>query len=128
LSALHGRRVAIAFAAAVATLSIAIGYSVNAWFAPVAQLPLDLATPSHSWLEVGCLALLAVVFLASLLRQGPRGVLGQIFDPHAAGSGDDHEHDGPDHPPTERNSDHGHAHGGADHGPDAATIRDELSL
>jgi hypothetical protein len=127
LSALHGRRVAVTFAAAVATLSIAIGYGVNAWLAPVAQLPLDLATPSHSWLEYGSLALLAVVFLASLLRQGPRGVLGQIFDPHAAGAGDDHDHDH-DHPPEERNSDHGHAHSGPDHGPDGATIRDELSL
>ena len=43
------------------------------------------------------LALLAVVFFASLLRQGPRGMLGQIFDPHDT---DEHDHC----------HDHGHGH------------------
>jgi len=110
LSALHGRKVALAFAAAVGGLAIGLGWLVNGWLQPTVTIPLgEAGHDSASWLNVFCLGILSVVMFASLLRQGPRGVLAQLFDPQE----------------EENGHDHGHAHDHA-HGHDHDHPRDEL--
>lgn len=83
LARLHGRRIAIMFGAIVAGLSILIGWIVDA-----AGVVPETVLETHGGLEphvdvlsVVCLALLLLLLVASLFRQGPRGVLHQILDP-----------------------------------------------
>lgn len=99
LSALHGKRVALAFGAFVTALAVVIGYLVNLWL-PAVELPLhELAATQASPLNTVCLGLLVTMLAVSLLRQGPRGFIDQL-QPF-----DEHEHDHGDHPH------HHHAHG-----------------
>jgi uncharacterized membrane protein YraQ (UPF0718 family) len=115
LGRLHGRRVSIAFAAAMWLGAVAFGYAVN-WL-----LPVDFASPAAatvggehehgalSPVETVFLCLLGAMFLVSLLRQGVRTFLERLFEsPANVGEESaaccavaDHEHG------------HGHAH---DHG------------
>ncbi len=118
LGALHGRRIAIAFGALITLLAIALGLAVNAWV-PSDALPLhQLAVAQPSWLNLGCLALLSLWVVASIVRQGPRGFIEQLFsvdgyehnhthshDHHHAHDDDCHGHGALDH-------NHEHAHGG----------------
>jgi hypothetical protein len=101
LARAHGRRIAMAFAAAMAVLSIAVGLAINLALPGLGGFELDeLTQESPSLLAVVCLAALAAIFALSVLRQGPRGFLGQVLSPY--GDDDDcHDHD--DH-------DHGHRH------------------
>ncbi|ACY19298.1 permease [Haliangium ochraceum] len=109
LAKLHGRRIAIAFAAVLAGLAIAVGLAANALIGPVDTLPLHAsAHESPSLLAMSSLAILAAMFALSLIRQGPRGFLGHVLAP--LGSDDCHDHD------------HGHGHGhGHDHAHDRGT-------
>lgn len=81
LSALHGRAMALRFGLVVVGLAMAAGWAVDALQVSVPVL--DGAHTSHTEGTVAWLALLAVTGLtvASLFRQGPRGVLGQIVAP-----------------------------------------------
>lgn len=95
---LHGRKAALWFGAAVAAMSMVLGFVVNAVMGVGAVKDLHgIAAEDPSWIEVTSLSLLGILFLASLWRQGPRGVLAQVLTPH------DHSH-------------HDHSHGGHDHG------------
>ncbi|RMH40922.1 MAG: hypothetical protein D6689_12340 [Deltaproteobacteria bacterium] len=94
LSRLHGRRIALAFGTAMALLSIGLGLLVNAAMPAAGAIALhEAALESPSALELAALAALAAVFLASLLRQGPRGFLGQILSPYGDAGSCDHDHD-----------------------------------
>jgi hypothetical protein len=94
LSRLHGRRVAIAFGATVAAGSIGLGFAVNAILPSAAGFALhEAAREGPGYLSVAALIALGVVFLLSLLRQGPRGYIGQILAPYGHG-GHDHCDDG----------------------------------
>jgi uncharacterized protein len=79
LRRLHGARMAWIFAVVTAAGAIGIGLAVNA-------LPLAVATnaaPGHepaSLFEQLCLALLALLYAASLLRRGGRAFLAELFD------------------------------------------------
>jgi uncharacterized protein len=79
LRRLHGRRMAWIFAVVTAAGAVALGLLVNA-------LPLSPAravAPAHepaSLLEQASLALLALLYGASLLRRGGRAFLGELFD------------------------------------------------
>jgi len=109
LSKLHNKRVAALFGLLVAGLSIALGIVVNLLIKGKVGIALSAAAKHDpSLLEMICLGVLAVVFALSILRQGPRGFVGQVLRPYAEDShhGHDHSHGhGHDH-----DHDHGHSH------------------
>ncbi len=106
LSRLHGRRVALAFGGVVAGAAIALGFAVNAALPDVGGFALhEVAGEEASTLATASLIALGAIYLVSLLRQGPRGFIGQILAPHGGHHDHDHGHDhGHDH-------DHGQGHG-----------------
>jgi uncharacterized protein len=86
LGSLHGRRLALWFAAAMVVVPTILGWIVNV------VLPLDAPTGLHaaahtpaSALDVACLAGLAVLVGISLVRHGPRHMVAQLV---TAGSHD----------------------------------------
>ena len=95
LTRLHGRRAALMFSACVVGTALLLGRGVNAFTDVVGTVP-DLAAHHHDelgWMD-GALALLAILFLASLVRQGPRAFVGELFEADGeAESGHDHDHD-----------------------------------
>jgi uncharacterized protein len=101
LSKLHGTRVATAFAGAMISATVLVGWGVNVFW-PRLEVP-TLSGHAHGevWtLEWVALGLLAVAFAASLWRQGLRGMLGQVLTQASDHSHDDHAHgvdDGHDH-------------------------------
>lgn len=114
LRRLHGRRAALAFGLGVAGLACIIGWTVDG-FIELPPLDLhDVAAEGASIIEIVALVALGLVFLASLLRQGPRGVLAQVLRPHDEGHHHGHDH-GHDHGHA-CGHDHGHGHAcGHDH-------------
>jgi uncharacterized membrane protein YraQ (UPF0718 family) len=85
LRRLHGTRLAWIFAVVTATGAIGIGLAVNA-------LPIDVVRdapvepePANA-LEWASFALLALLYLASLLRRGGRAFLAELFDTGAPAS------------------------------------------
>ncbi len=101
LARLHGRRLALGFAAAIMALAIVLGWGVN-FVAPsveVSAFTLDDSMQWWSWQGACCWAL-ALLFLASLIRRGPRAFVAEVFS--AGEEGHDHEHHDHDHGhPTE---------------------------
>jgi uncharacterized membrane protein YraQ (UPF0718 family) len=100
LQRLHGTRLAGLFVAVVAGLAISTGWLVNLVLGSY-RVP-DVARVhehSHALLLDAAVGCLAVLMLLSLMRQGPRGFLGQIV---ALGHGHEHQHD--------HAHDHGHNH------------------
>ncbi len=103
LAKAHGRSIAFAFAGAMASLSVSVGLAINIFLPDIGGLALDaLADEKPSMIELFSLGLLALIFAASLLRQGPRGYIGQVLAPYDDDD-DCHDHDHGGH-------DHGHAH------------------
>lgn len=116
LSRLHGRHLALAFAAAIMALAIVLGWGVNALL-PTVNAPSLSAGESLEWYSWQglCAVALGVLFLASLVRMGPRAFVGEVF------SGGDDEHDHGDHHHAEAAGDAdecgcGHAHAAASPG------------
>ncbi len=110
LAALHGRRVAASFAAAVFALAVGLGLGLDAALAPGTGLDLhDLGAAHHPGrLASLCVAALAALLAASLVRQGARGFLGQILSVR----GRDHAHE---HGPADHDHHHDHHHHDPDH-------------
>ena len=109
LGRLHGRRAALGFALLTLVSAVVLGLLVNLAL-PGYQVP-TLGTAEHeepSLLAQLALWALAAAMLASLLRMGPRGFLGQVLE-LAAGPGHSHDHDH-DHGHG-HNHDHRHGHG-----------------
>lgn len=83
LGRLHGRRIAILFAAAMWLGAVLLGYAVN-WLLPAAVAEPAAAAVGHDHarepLELLLLAVLGAVFLLSLLRQGVRPFLERLFE------------------------------------------------
>jgi hypothetical protein len=80
-SRLHGRRAAIFFGVSMTLAAICAGWAVD--FVGVQFLG-ELQMHEHggaSWIQWGALGALGLLFAWSLLRQGPRGVVGQIRQP-----------------------------------------------
>ena len=92
---LHGRRAAVFFCIMMATLAVTIGLSVNHFFHDFKPLVLQTNVEhSAGWLSQGCLWILGGLFLLSLLRRGPREVVGSVFSVEAlsgAEGGDEEE-------------------------------------
>lgn len=80
MSRLHGRKVAVAFGAVVAVSSIGLGLALNTLIPAQTGLAHQPQHAEHEGLvEWVGLVLLGALFLASLLRQGPRGFLTQLL-------------------------------------------------
>ena len=103
LSHLHGRKVAWAFVVTMVVTVVAMGMAVNLVWSEVVT-----ATGSaHVHGEAGTMSMVAAVllgllFVVSLLRQGPRRFLGRLWEQgghdHAAHDHDhEHDHDGHEH-------------------------------
>jgi len=116
MSRLHGRKVTLAFGAVVALTSIGLGLALNALLPAQTGLVHQPQHAEHEGLvEWAGLVLLGALFLASLLRQGPRGFLTQLLpgadhDEGAVPTGDKlselHVHG----PACGHEPGHGHAH------------------
>lgn len=80
LSQLHGRKLAITFAAGMAILSIALGYLVNLIFSGLAGSlpPTNVEQAPVPPYKLFFLIALAAIYLLSLLRRGPRYLINQI--------------------------------------------------
>lgn len=122
LMRLHGRRIALVFAGAIAALAIGSGMVVNLAIRDASGLALqESADASPDLVNLLSLAALTVVLALSVLRQGPRAFIGQVIPIHD----EDHDH-GPDAEahehrccgcgPDDGHGDHDEEH---DHGPDA---------
>ena len=101
LSTLHGRRIALLFAAAIAAISVTLGILTNLVLPSVALPPLDdlhVRSGAVHALQIACLAAIGLLFAASLLRQGPRRFVAQILV--VDDTDDEHEHQ----------HEHGHEH------------------
>jgi hypothetical protein len=92
LSDLHGRRIAVVFGSAIIGLAVGAGCLVNG-FMPVIEVSPILESEDGGWwsLQGISLALLAGLFLISLMRQGPRAFVGELFPIY------DHDHADHDH-------------------------------
>jgi len=128
LARIHSPRIAFAFAAAIATMAMALGYGVNLLLPGYAVPTLaPQAEAGPGWPSMLALVVVGALFAASLLRQGPRRFLGQILafangdgTQHAGDHGHDHDHHDHGHG---HEHDHGHGHGGdADAAPAHATL------
>ena len=129
LARLHGTPVALRFGAAMAVLSIAAGYACNLALGAY-TVPLAAAT-EHGlvfWLEVTAAILLALLFGASVLRQGARGFFAQVLEfadgegrsghaGHAHAHSDDHGHAHSHAHDHAHAHDHGHGHAHDHHHP-----------
>ncbi|MGK0362406.1 MAG: uncharacterized membrane protein YraQ (UPF0718 family) [Bradymonadia bacterium] len=79
LARLHGRRGAALFGVGVLGLAVLAGLLVNLVVPMPTLPPLNLAGAHQpSLTQMISLGVLGLMFLASLLRQGPRGLIGQI--------------------------------------------------
>ena len=91
---LHGRKAAVFFCVMMASFAVAIGLVVNYLF-PVFECPPQVVHDhSADYLGQACLLALGVLFLLSLLRRGPREVVGSVFSVEAlsgAEGGDEDE-------------------------------------
>ena len=94
LSQLHGRRIAFAFGGLITILAVALGRLVNALPSiDTTQTELVHDHGEGSLLGEAALVVFAVLCTLSLLRQGPRQFIGELFN--FLGEGDDstHEHE-----------------------------------
>ncbi|MEM6708968.1 MAG: permease [Pseudomonadota bacterium] len=81
LSSLHSRAFALRFGFAVAFGAVVVGWLVDlsGWVASVPLVETD--HDEHHWINDVALVLLGALTLASLFRQGPRGLVQQIITP-----------------------------------------------
>jgi uncharacterized membrane protein YraQ (UPF0718 family) len=81
LRRLHGTGAALRFGLAVVAIAVLVGWSVDLLGVPVAPLlHVDPAPASRPFASISAVALGALA-LASLFRQGIRGMVGQILEP-----------------------------------------------
>ena len=80
LTQLHGRRIALLFAASVVVITVLLGRAVNGLTEISGVVP-DLEHAAHGagWRDL-CLAALGALALASVVRQGPRAFVGKVLD------------------------------------------------
>ncbi|MDP6850991.1 MAG: permease, partial [Planctomycetota bacterium] len=88
LSSLHGKKVAVIFGITMVLMAVAVGFGVNAVLGtdanPVAADAIHRHPDTSNIVFVG---LLALVYLASLFRQGVLGFIGKVIRPHAEETG-----------------------------------------
>ncbi|MCG3171863.1 MAG: hypothetical protein GMKNLPBB_00004 [Myxococcota bacterium] len=111
LNKLHGRKTAIHFGLLIAGLSIGAGWLIN-WLLPSSGIVSlhDRMTEAHPPLQVISLVLLGALFLLSLFRLGPRGLIEQLFTFDHSDHGHAHAHDGHRHSHHDLDGGDIHAH------------------
>lgn len=113
LSALHGRRVALAFSAAMVLVAIALGYLVDAIFGGTALAAGAGDHDHHGFLQHASLVAVAVLGAVAFVRLGPRAMLAEVLPSwliHSDGCGHDHA-DGHHHGDASGHCGHAHVHG-----------------
>ena len=100
LEQLHGRKVALAFTATMIAAVLTLGWGVN-WLWPGAGASAGIADEhgQHGVLAMASAVALAGLFTWSLIRQGPRGFLGRLWEQGEHEHDHEHEHD-QDEPPA----------------------------
>lgn len=78
---LHGQRAALWLGVVVVLGAILAGWGVNALSLETLTGMEEHHHEEHPWWQWGSLAALALLLLASVFRQGPRGVIAQLMDP-----------------------------------------------
>lgn len=102
LNKLHGRTVAVVFAATIALLAVVFGIIVNLVVGDLVGLSLpELHVDEPSLFAVASLVALALLYVMSILRQGPRGFMAQVHSPFEAEPSHSHHH---------HDDGHGHDH------------------
>lgn len=81
LRELHGAGLAAVFALTAAASAIALGLAVNAWIPAPSALVASHQAQGSSLLQQLSLAVLVMLFAASLLRRGGRSFFGELFEP-----------------------------------------------
>ena len=104
LTKLHSRSVALTFVVTAALVTCALGWGIDLALGPADVEALSAShghedEHSHGFFAWGAAAVLGLLTVWVLLRQGPRAFLGQL------GGGQGHSHGPEDH------SHHGHGHG-----------------
>jgi len=99
LSKLHGRGIALAFAGTIAMLAVGLGMLVNLALGQIGGIDIPiLHTDQAGFVQIASLTFLALLYVLSVLRQGPRGFMAQVHSPfQEEGAGhchDEHCHDG----------------------------------
>ncbi|MGH7295861.1 MAG: permease [Polyangiaceae bacterium] len=86
LAKLHGRKVALAYIAAITVVAMVAGYTIDATLAAVSTPSLHQAAAgdAYAWWNVASLVAVSALFLRSLVRLGPRRWFGQVLAPGAA--------------------------------------------
>lgn len=115
LAQIHGRRIAMWFALAIAGTTILLGWATNIAVGRLPGYPFHVGHQHPGALYPICLALLTLLFAASFLRQGPRSFLAQLTSVASSMHGDDghghHHADAHAHEPPHPVSCHAHSHG-----------------
>jgi hypothetical protein len=79
LTRLHGRRFAWLFSSAMVGVAVALGLLVNLlWPTLTASQPALVGEGQGTWWQLTAVALVAVLYAASVLRRGARGFLGEL--------------------------------------------------
>ena len=79
LTRLHGRRFAWLFSSAMVGVAVALGLLVNLlWPTLTASQPALVGEEQGTWWQLTAVALVAVLYAASVLRRGARGFLGEL--------------------------------------------------
>lgn len=110
LAKLHGRRVAVFYALVIAGATMLIGWITNLAVGDLPGYPFHVGHDHDGPLHPLCLGLLALLFLSSFLRQGPRGFLAQLSAAGEDSLGHAQHHDGHDHSHSHDHHDHAHDH------------------
>ena len=113
LEQLHGRKVALVFTGVMIVSVLGLGWGVNLLWPLLepgsAGGAADLHHEGHGWLAYASATVLGALFVVSLVRQGPRGFLGRLWEL----GGHDHDHDDHDHDHDhDHDEGHGHDHAG----------------
>ncbi len=106
LRELHGRRVALAFAATIAIAAVACGWIANAVLGRTSVVAGAVHDHAERWGAWTAVAVLGLLTARSLVRVGPREFLSQVLPDDPEGHSHEHEH-GPEH-----GHEHGHKHPG----------------
>ena len=79
LTRLHGRRFAWFFSSAMVGVAVALGLLVNlVWPTLTASQPVLVGEEQGTWWQITSVALVALLYAASVLRRGARGFLGEL--------------------------------------------------
>ncbi len=86
LAKLHGWRIALAFCLVMTGLAVGLGVATNELFRSLIPPPTEAPSPeSVSPFQAVALVLLAIIFLISFVRRGPRQFAAEILSPHREG-------------------------------------------